>query len=142
MGLDTSSTTNDSLPADGSGGERKTGRWQTAMGWPKLANAGRGLRAAFEGDRSVAWKVPLLVGVLSASIYYRNWVDVLVLVVATTTLLAAELLNTAIEDLCDFVEPRFDPRIGRIKDIAAAAVMICHGGWLAVVFFEAARLVL
>lgn len=110
------------------------------MGWAKLANAGRGLQAAFEGDRSVAWKVPLLVVVLAASVYYRQWVDVLVLIVATTTLLAAELLNTAVEELCDFVQPRFDERIGRIKDIAAAAVMICHGGWLMVVLFEGARL--
>lgn len=36
--------------------------------------------------------------------------------------LTAEGLNTAIEKLCDFANPGPDPRIGRIKDIAAGGV--------------------
>lgn len=36
--------------------------------------------------------------------------------------LSAEGLNTAVEKLCDFVHPGPDPRIGRIKDIAAGGV--------------------
>ena len=36
--------------------------------------------------------------------------------------LAAEGLNTAVEKLCDFVKPEYDPKIGRIKDISAGGV--------------------
>lgn len=36
--------------------------------------------------------------------------------------LAAEGLNTAVEKLCDFVNPDYDPKIGRIKDISAGGV--------------------
>ncbi len=36
--------------------------------------------------------------------------------------LSAEGLNTAVEKLCDFVHPGPDPKIGRIKDIAAGGV--------------------
>lgn len=36
--------------------------------------------------------------------------------------LSAEGLNTAVEKLCDFVNPGPDPKIGRIKDIAAGGV--------------------
>ena len=36
--------------------------------------------------------------------------------------LAAEGLNTAVEKLCDFVNPEYDPKIGRIKDISAGGV--------------------
>ncbi len=36
--------------------------------------------------------------------------------------LTAEGLNTAIEKLCDFVNPGPDPDIGRIKDISAGGV--------------------
>ena len=39
-------------------------------------------------------------------------------------ILAAELLNTAIETLADRVEPELDPFIGRAKDLGAAAVFI------------------
>ena len=37
-------------------------------------------------------------------------------------ILTAESLNTAIEKLCDFVNPDYDKRIGFIKDISAGAV--------------------
>lgn len=35
-----------------------------------------------------------------------------------------EALNTAIERICDHVTPEVHPAIGRIKDIAAAAVLL------------------
>jgi diacylglycerol kinase (ATP) len=34
-----------------------------------------------------------------------------------------EALNTAVEGLADLVEPRPDPRVGRIKDLAAGGVL-------------------
>ena len=37
-------------------------------------------------------------------------------------ILTAEGLNTAVEKLCDFVNPGPDPKIGRVKDIAAGGV--------------------
>ena len=36
----------------------------------------------------------------------------------------AEALNTAIEDLCDHLNPDFDPAIGRVKDLAAGGMLI------------------
>lgn len=38
--------------------------------------------------------------------------------------MGAEGLNTAIEKLADFVQPDFDEKIGRIKDVSAGAVML------------------
>jgi diacylglycerol kinase len=37
--------------------------------------------------------------------------------------LAAELVNTALESLCDKLHPEHDPKIGRVKDLGAAAVL-------------------
>ncbi|WP_238555087.1 diacylglycerol kinase family protein [Chryseobacterium sp. P1-3] len=39
-------------------------------------------------------------------------------------LLSAEIFNTAIERICDIIQPDFDKRIGFIKDIAAGAVVL------------------
>jgi len=50
-----------------------------------------------------AWKRLLLIGVL-------------------VLLMVVELLNTAIEKLCDRVNPAIDPQIGRVKDMGSAAV--------------------
>ncbi len=38
--------------------------------------------------------------------------------------MAAEAFNSAIEKLVDFISPEFHPKAGKIKDIAAGAVLI------------------
>ncbi len=43
-------------------------------------------------------------------------------ILAIGMILTAESLNTAIEKLCDYLQPNFDKKIGFIKDIAAGAV--------------------
>ena len=50
-----------------------------------------------------------------------EWVIVLGCIGAV---LAAEMLNTAIEDLCNKVEPNNDPLIGKIKDIMGGFVLV------------------
>jgi diacylglycerol kinase (ATP) len=62
--------------------------------------------------------------------------------VTTALVLSAELLNTALEELCDYVQPERAPQIGATKDIAAAAVSICMGAWVIVMLIEGWRLLL
>ncbi len=46
------------------------------------------------------------------------------LLLAMGMVTAAEAVNTAIEGLCDFIEEGHNARIGKIKDIAAGAVLL------------------
>jgi diacylglycerol kinase (ATP) len=80
-----------------------------------------GLRLAMR-DTAVAYKLLVSVVLLAVAFVQRSWVDFGLLLVATALVLAAELLNTAIEELCDYVQPDRAPQIGATKDIAAAAV--------------------
>ena len=48
----------------------------------------------------------------------------------------AELFNSAIEAVCDFLETRENEKIRAIKDIAAAAVGIGVVVWLTVVILD------
>ncbi|MFP9098554.1 diacylglycerol kinase family protein [Flavobacterium sp. RHBU_24] len=41
---------------------------------------------------------------------------------AVGLIMAIEGANTAIEKMCDFIQPNFDERIGFIKDVASGAV--------------------
>ena len=77
---------------------------------------------------------------LIAAFWVRQWLDVLLILLATALVLIAEMLNSAIEALCDFVEERHNEKIRIIKDIAAAAAGISIGVWLVIVIVEAMRL--
>lgn len=44
-----------------------------------------------------------------------------------SAVLSAEMLNTAVEDLCNKVEPHADPMIKKIKDIMAGFVLLACG---------------
>ena len=60
-------------------------------------------------------------------------VEIAVLILLGTLLLAVETLNTAMEMLCDHVEPNRNPTIGKIKDVAAGATGVTEiGGAIAV----------
>jgi diacylglycerol kinase (ATP) len=45
------------------------------------------------------------------------------LVSAIAFVWVTEAINTAVEELCDRISPQFDEAIGRVKDLAAGAVL-------------------
>ncbi len=99
-----------------------------------------GLRFAIFGDVSVAYKVVLSLIVLTVSFWLHEWLDVVVITIVTGVMLSAEMFNTAIEALCDYVQPQHDPKIKVIKDIAAAAAGVSIVIWLVTLLFEIGRL--
>lgn len=105
----------------------------------KLRTVFSGLRYAVIYDFSVAYKLVLSALVLAAAFALRAWVDLLLILVVTALVLVAEILNSAIEALCDFVETWHNERIKVIKDIAAAAVGISILVWFVVLIVEASR---
>jgi len=105
----------------------------------KLRTVFSGLRYAVIYDFSVAYKLVLSALVLAAAFALRAWVDLLLILVVTALVLIAEILNSAIEALCDFVETRHSERIKVIKDIAAAAVGISIFVWFVVLTIETSR---
>ncbi len=72
----------------------------------KLQTVFSGLRYAVIYDFSVAYKLALSTLVLLAAFLLRAWIDFLLILVVTAFVLAAEIFNSAIEALCDFVETR------------------------------------
>lgn len=86
--------------------------------------AGRGLRLLFHEHNTwihlTATFCVVVVG-LWVSLSFVQWAIAIILLGGVWI---AEALNTAIERLCDHVTPEQHPEIGRIKDIAAAAVLM------------------
>lgn len=90
------------------------------------------LRNALAG-LAIAWKEELnfriqiacgIVTILAAWFLGVSQMEFLIIVLLIGFVLSAEALNTALEEFCDMVQRNPDPHIAKIKDLAAAAVLI------------------
>lgn len=102
----------------------------------KIRTVFSGLRYAVLYDWSVTYKLILSAVVLVLAFVFRQWLDVLLILLATAFVIAAEIFNSAIEAICDFMETRENPKIKVIKDMAAAAVGIAMLVWLIIIGSE------
>lgn len=102
----------------------------------KIRIMASGFVSAMRYDLSVAYKVVISVALLSTMFFLRMWVDFLLIFVATSQMLMAEIFNSSIEAICDFVEAHEDEKIKLIKDMAAAATGVSILTWLLVVGYE------
>lgn len=88
-----------------------------------------GLRTTWREEANFQIEIALGVSVvlIGLALHFALW-EWLVVTLCITAVIAAELLNTAIEDLCDKISPSYDPAIGAVKDISAAFVLVvCLG---------------
>jgi diacylglycerol kinase (ATP) len=99
----------------------------------RVAFAFAGIRAAWRTESSFKVHVVATVAALGALLYWRPsplWWAIVTIVVATVV--AAELVNTAIEHLADRLHPEQHPWIQVSKDCAAGAVLVASVAALAV----------
>lgn len=101
-----------------------------------------GLWFAVTPEATVAYKVALSAIALVFCIILHEWVHFLLIFMATSLTLIAELLNSAIEGICDYIQPERVERIRVIKDIAAAAIGMSVITWLVVLVIWIDRVIL
>lgn len=99
-----------------------------------------GLHTAVVTDFSVAYKVVLSIPVLGGAFFFRQWVDVSLILLAMGLMLISKLFNSALEVLCDFVEPQQNEHIRVTKDIAAAAAGLSILVWAAILVIESIQI--
>lgn len=99
----------------------------------RLGFALDGLVGALRSEHSFKVHAAAAVAVLGILAWARPgplwWAVVLLTIVLV---LAAELVNTAVEHLADHLHPEQHPRIKAVKDCAAAAVLVASVGALGV----------
>jgi undecaprenol kinase len=104
-----------------------------------LAGLGHALRA----ENSIKIQAGIFVAVLVAMLLLRPepvWWGLVLL--ASSGVVTAELLNTAVEHLADHLHPEVHPSIRVVKDCAAAAVLVAVLGAVAVGVALAAHLLI
>lgn len=99
-------------------------------------NTIRGLSHGVRNERALRQEAVVFIAAVPAGAFLAPGVGWYVAMIgALLATIAVELLNTAIEKLCDRITLEFDPRIGMVKDLGSAAVFftICLSAliWLA-----------
>lgn len=85
----------------------------------------QGLKMFFTTQHNAWLHSVATVVVVSAGFFFKlNLVEWTLVIFAIGLVFTAELLNTAIEFLTDIVSPDYNEKAGKVKDIAAAGVLI------------------
>ena len=89
-----------------------------------FANAFNGISIFFSSERNgrIHAGAALLV-IITASLLHVSATEWLALIFCIAMVLSLEMINAAIEQLCNLVHPEYHPLVKIIKDIAAAAVL-------------------
>jgi undecaprenol kinase len=99
----------------------------------RLGFAVTGFIHALRAERSLRTQLGLLAALAAVLMYLKPaavWWGLIIL--GSACVLAAELFNTAIEQLADHVHPDLHPQIRIVKDCAAAAVLCAVLGALGI----------
>ena len=90
-----------------------------------MGYAFKGLQIAWKEEHNFRFEIVCAVlTLLLAYFLHVSTTEFLITVFMIGFVLTTEALNTALEELCDKFQPTHDPHIAKIKDLAAAAVLI------------------
>lgn len=88
-------------------------------------NSIRGFFWMLKSERNFQLEIfGLLINLFLIVYLQLNLVDTALILIVSFAVLSMEIINTAIEKICDIIQPEYDERIKVIKDIAAAAVVL------------------
>ncbi|MDY0343373.1 MAG: diacylglycerol kinase family protein [Lentimicrobium sp.] len=97
----------------------------------------KGIGIAFKSERNLRFhSIAIGCVIIFSFVFYISVIEWLIILVFFALVIALELINTAIEKLCNVIQPEKDERIRIIKDISAGAVL-----WVAIMALIAGLLI-
>lgn len=90
-----------------------------------LMNSLRGLFWMLRSERNFQLEIlALMINLFLIIFLTLTTFDAALILIVCFAVLSIEILNTALEKICDVVQPEYDERIKIIKDISAGAVVL------------------
>ena len=90
-----------------------------------FVHAFKGLKTVIQEEDNA--KIHLGIGLILYVLYSilkLKKIEIAAILLSIGFVVVAEIFNTIIENLCDFIHPNYHDKIKKIKDISAAAVLI------------------
>ena len=85
-----------------------------------------GLKIVFREEHNA--RIHLIVSLIVIAcgfIFHISTVEWIIICFAIGLVISMEIINSAIENLSDFVSPEYHKLIKKVKDLSAAAVLVC-----------------
>lgn len=93
--------------------------------WKSVGFALRGAFLLIRTEASIKVQVFIAIVMTAAGFFFEiSSTEWILQILTIAGIMGAEGLNTAIEKVCDYIQPEFDNKIGFIKDVSAGAVML------------------
>lgn len=90
-----------------------------------FAFAWNGIKLCFALEKNFRIHALLtVIAIILAFVFHVSTIEWIVIGICIGFVITMEMLNTAIEKLCDVVQNEFHPGIKKVKDIAAGAVLV------------------
>ena len=87
--------------------------------------AWNGLKTTWKEEINFRIEILVSIVIIFCAFYFKFVIgEMLFCILSVVMVLSAEILNTAVEDVCNKIEPNQDPTIGKIKDIMAGFVLV------------------
>lgn len=91
----------------------------------RIRFANSGIIAFFRNERNGKTQGVIAVIVIIAAFALQiSYTQCCILLLCIAVVIGLEMMNTAIEQICNIISPNYDDRIKYIKDVSAAAVWI------------------
>jgi diacylglycerol kinase (ATP) len=88
-------------------------------------NAWKGIQSGFKTELHFRFHVfAAFIAIASALFFNITRIEWMIVLLCIAAVLSSELLNTAVERICDRITKDLDPLIGNAKDLAAGSVLI------------------
>ncbi|MES2409740.1 MAG: diacylglycerol kinase family protein [Patescibacteria group bacterium] len=98
-----------------------------------LKCAAKGIKTVLKEEQNFQIEIIIALFTILLGIFLNiSNIEMAIIIISIIIVLTAEIVNTAIEDLCDKIEPHHDSIIGKIKDIMAGFVLITSIGTVVV----------
>lgn len=84
-----------------------------------------GLKTVWKEERN--FRIEVIIGIVVVTLGVLQGLSAIkwaLVFIAICFVVTAEIVNTAIEDICNKIEPNTDPVIGKVKDIMAGFVLV------------------
>jgi diacylglycerol kinase (ATP) len=98
-----------------------------------IKHALQGLSFAFKTEPNLS--LQFLIGIFFAIFDFatNQWILSVANLIFMSLVMSLEIVNTVVENICDIIDPEYNPKIKLIKDLSAGAVLVAALVWLIII---------